>query len=56
MIMNGARVGEACGLTLGSLCIWTKESPGYIRKVSWDQRSKAPYLEERVKSKVFISE
>ena len=50
MILTGARVGEACGL-MWDVVDLEKGIARIIRKVSWDQRSKAPYLEERVKTK-----
>ena len=49
MILTGARVSEACGLSWDALDL-NRGIARVIRRMAWEQRNKKPYLEETTKT------
>lgn len=49
MVLTGVRAGEACGLKWDAIDI-ERGTASIFRKAGWDQKTKRPYLEERVKT------
>lgn len=50
MILTGVRAGEACGLKWDAVDL-EKGTATIFRKAGWDQKTKRPYLEEKVKTR-----